>query len=171
MASPWENCSLITARMSSRAEPNSRGKSTLVKSYSRIKPLLKTAATPTMRKILAIFDPKTLPKTISEELSKTATREERSSGREVPTDNNNTPTIKEGNRKNKPKTSAESVKKSEDLINAAKLTIKTRDHSKITDVIERIVQQKKRGILRIGVNDDPIRLMIGTNFNNISIIL
>jgi hypothetical protein len=121
--------------MKSRADPNSRGKSTLVKSYSRINPLLKTAATPTMRKILAMFDPRTLPKTISDELSKTATREERSSGRDVPMDNRSTPTIKEGKRKNNPKTSADSVKKSDDLIKTAKLMTKIRDHSRITDVI------------------------------------
>ena len=65
---------------------------------------------PKIKKILVIFEPTTLPTTISDEFLKTAKIEEISSGKEIPIATIVTPTIKAGKPKNKPIFSAECVK-------------------------------------------------------------
>src|SRR6056297_2842187 len=79
--------------------------------------------------MLVIFEPSTLPMTISEVPLATDTKEETSSGRLVPKPTIRTPITKGGRLKNVPISSADTIKRSDDFIRTARLTANINTHA------------------------------------------
>jgi hypothetical protein len=100
------------------ADDISNGISPLKISFLKEKFFAIKTAIPKTKKILVIFEPNTLPITISLALDWTATKDETSSGSDVPTPTISTPTTKEGRPRAVPALSAPSTKKSEALTRA-----------------------------------------------------
>src|SRR6056297_2045170 len=79
--------------------------------------------------MLVMFDPSTLPMTISEAPVVTETKAETSSGKLVPNPIIRIPITKGGILKNVPTSSADIIKRSDDLIKTARLTRKIAVHT------------------------------------------